>query len=200
MNAAPAGQDKTIKARHAGGNVDQEHLKRRQYPNCSSPNDQINLVRNRKSDSPSPGPLHQIHGRGALPIPKQYRPAGRRLKTLQYEAPRSWAFFRAREYIVSSPFKTAKDPGDIPSNISHLASHTPSIDPKFSKCMAWIVVINATWGRTILDKWAISPRWFMPISMTKNQNQGDLAHRQEHTPMIIKTAGAGCCVSGCGQN
>lgn len=52
-------------------------------------------------------------------------------------------------------------------NISHLARRIPfRVLPKFSMCASPTLVMTAMSGRTISPKYRISPKWFMPVSMT----------------------------------
>ena len=67
----------------------------------------------------------------------------------------------------SSPLSTAMPSGARFSNISHLARRMPCrVLPKFSMCASPTLVMTAMSGRTISPKYRISPKWFMPVSMT----------------------------------
>ena len=87
---------------------------------------------------------------------------------------------------------TAVPPGSRPAKISALASAIPARLSKFSRCTGAIVVISATCGRARRASGAISPAWFMPISITaKSRIARHPRQRQRHTPMVVEAARGG---------
>ena len=56
--------------------------------------------------------------------------------------------------------------GAIPSSISSFACKIPAREPRFSMWDTPMLVISPTVGATARVKRLISPKWFMPISMT----------------------------------
>ena len=75
--------------------------------------------------------------------------------------------------VGRSAGKTATPPGSNPSMMDAFSWAMPSMLSKASRCAGATVVITTTSGRAIRDRGAISPGWFMPISITaKSASRG----------------------------
>ena len=100
-------------------------------------------------------------------------------------APTSAALARRIGVVAMSAFSTATPPARNPSRIDAFSCAMPSTLAKASRCAGATVVIIATSRSAIRARGAISPGWFIPISITANSVSCGIRASVKGTPQWL---------------